>query len=49
MSSRNVRWAFSERVRRGAGEGGRNVSRDDCEYAGIGKHDGLSVVLDRSS
>ena len=45
MSSRNARWAFSERVRRGAGGGGCNVSRDDCEYVGVGKNDGLSVVL----
>ena len=36
---------FGQRVGRGAGEGGHNLSRDDCEYVGVGKHDGLSVVL----
>ena len=28
-----------------AGTTGHNVSRDDCEYVGVCKNDGLSVVL----
>ena len=35
---------FGDRVRRGAGEGGHNVSRDDCEYAGVDRRSTMASV-----